>query len=49
MRIRNELNLWDDNKLNKHFKVVHNCNHPDDMSDLIIRQIYKVQINEIII
>lgn len=41
MKIRNEMGLWEDSDLKRHFEYVHNCKHPDDMSDLIIRGVYK--------
>lgn len=44
MHIRNQLNLWDDtSKLHKHLEKNHKCNHPDDMSDLIIRHVYRIK------
>lgn len=43
MQIRNGLGLWGKNKLLiEHMKTVHNCPHPDNMSDLIIRKIHQV-------
>jgi len=42
MNIRNELGLWTkDTDIYKHFVNVHNIEHPDDMSDLILRSIYR--------
>lgn len=42
MRIRNQLGLWEeDNELHQHLKNEHGCEHPDDMSDLIIRHVYR--------
>lgn len=42
MKIRNELGFWTkDTDIYKHMKKVHHLKHPDDMSDLIIRQVYK--------
>lgn len=42
MKIRNRLGLWDvDSTLTKHMVEVHNLNHADNMSDLILREIYK--------
>lgn len=42
MKIRNELGFWTkDSDIYKHMKKVHHLKHPDDMSDLILRQIYR--------
>lgn len=41
MKIRNEYGFWQDSELKKHMETVHNCKHPDDMSDLIIRHIWR--------
>lgn len=42
MQIRNNLGLWNkEGLLHKHFKEVHGIDHADDMSDMIIRGIYK--------
>lgn len=47
MKIRNELKLWDeDTRLHIYFKRVHKADHPDGMSALIIRGIYKVMKNK---
>ena len=42
MQIRNSLELWDEQSpLHKHMKKVHNMEHPDDMSDKILRELHK--------
>jgi len=42
MQIRNQLGLWDaDSVMTKHMNEVYSLNHADDMSDLILREIYK--------
>lgn len=47
MKIRNELNLWDNTSpMHQYFTEKFNCKHPDDMSDLIIRGIYKKMKNK---
>ena len=44
MQIRNKLSLWNDKSdLYQHFVKEHKCEHPDDMSDLIIRKIYRIK------
>jgi hypothetical protein len=40
--IRNEMNFWTKKgKLYKHMVEVHHLDHPDSMSDLILRNVYK--------
>lgn len=48
MKIRNELGLWDVPKsdLHMYFVNTHGCSHPDSMSDLIIRGVYKELIKK---
>jgi D-glycero-D-manno-heptose 1,7-bisphosphate phosphatase len=47
MKIRNELGLWNqDSSLYHHMVGVQYCNHPDDMSDKIIRAIYRKMKNK---
>jgi D-glycero-D-manno-heptose 1,7-bisphosphate phosphatase len=42
MKIRNEFGFWkEDTEIYNHMKSVHNLSHPDDMSDKIIREVYK--------
>jgi len=42
MTIRNEMGFWSrDTELYHHMVNVHNITHPDDMSDYIIRLIYR--------
>lgn len=42
MKIRNELGFWTkDTEIYRHMEQVHQLVHPDSMSDLIIRAIYK--------
>jgi hypothetical protein len=42
MKIRNSLELWDKKSImHKYMKKNHKCKHPDDMSDKILREIYK--------
>lgn len=42
MTIRNQLRLWDDRSdLHIYFKTTFGCKHPDEMSDLIIRNVYR--------
>lgn len=42
MQIRNHLKLWDENSpMHQHMKIEHGCKHPDEMSDKILREIYK--------
>lgn len=42
MQIRNHLGLWEKTGiLHKYFIKEHKTKHPDDMSDLIIRGVYK--------
>jgi hypothetical protein len=47
MSIRNDLELWDEKSvMHQHMKTLHNCKHPDDMSDKILREIYKKVNND---
>ena len=42
MKIRNELGFWTKNtKIYEHMVSVYKLEHPDSMSDLIIREVYK--------
>jgi hypothetical protein len=42
MTIRNEMGFWEKkSKIYKHMVEVHHLEHPDDMSDLIIRHVHK--------
>lgn len=42
MKIRNEFGFWtEDTELYKHMKNVHMAKHPDDMSGIILREVYK--------
>lgn len=46
MHIRNDYDLWIENSpQHLYFKSKHNCQHPDDMSDVIIRAVYKAMKN----
>jgi len=46
MQIRNYLGLWEaESVMTKHMNEVYDLNHADDMSDLILREIYK-KVNE---
>lgn len=46
MQIRNVLGLWEPKSpLRIHMRKEHKCKHPDDMSDLIIRKIYKIKMS----
>ncbi len=43
MKIRNEFDLWSDSSvLHRHFVTEHGVKHPDDMSALIIRGVYRI-------
>ena len=42
MRIRNQMGFWSkDTDIYKHMKEVQKLKHPDEMSDLIIRNVYR--------
>ena len=42
MQIRNSLGLWNNSsELSTHMQHVQLCHHPDSMSDLILRGVYK--------
>lgn len=42
MQIRNQYGLWEpETPLRKDMELNHKCEHPDDMSDLLIREVYK--------
>ena len=42
MQIRNEFNLWDfTSEAHQYFRANHRCMHPDEMSDLILRHVYR--------
>jgi hypothetical protein len=42
MNIRNHLDLWNDKSiLHIYFKKEYKCDHPDNMSDLVIRGVYE--------
>jgi hypothetical protein len=42
MRIRNDFGFWSqDSKLYKHLVKKYNLSHPDDMSDFILRMVYR--------
>lgn len=42
MHIRNDYHLWDfESAAHLHFKTIYKLEHPDDMSDLIIRHVYR--------
>lgn len=42
MQIRNNLGFWTkDTDIYNHMVEVHNLEHPDEMSDLILREVYK--------
>lgn len=46
MQMRNELGLWEKKSdIYHHMVEVHKIDHPDDMSDLILRSIYKIKNN----
>lgn len=47
MQIRNEYNLWDEDSENhKYFKKEFGESHPDGMSSIITKEIYKKYQNE---
>lgn len=42
MQIRNQYGLWEEGTpLREDLTKNHNCEHPDDMSDLLIREVYR--------